>query len=207
MKCAVHPEIDATGYCRNCGKAMCAQCTREVQGAVYCEGCLAAMVTRPQSVSGGPHPAVAVLLGFSPGLGAVYNGEYVKALIHLVIWGGLFAMGLNESAGDATPIIWVIFGLFPLYMAIDAYRTASARRSGVSPPAGADSFAEFSPGTAGAAAPGSYRPTGAVLLIGLGVLFLLINFGVLEGLWFHRGWPLILIGLGVWLIWKRSQGK
>jgi len=206
MKCAVHPEVDATGYCRNCGKAMCPQCTREVQGALYCEGCLATMVTRPQNVSGGPHPAVALLLGFIPGLGAVYNGEYVKALIHLVIWGGLFAMGLNESAGDATPIIWVIFGLFPLYMAIDAYRTAKMRQSGVSVPAAVDAFTDVAPGTP-AAAPGSFRPTGAIFLIGLGVLFLLINFGVLEGEWFRRGWPLILIGLGVWLIWKRTQGK
>jgi hypothetical protein len=205
MKCAVHPEIDATGYCRNCGKAMCPQCTREVRGALYCEGCLAAMVTRPQPVPGGPNPGAALLLGFIPGLGAVYNGEYVKALIHLVIWGGLFAMGLNESAGDATPIIWVFFGLFPLYMAVDSYRTAKLRRAGVTA-APSDMFTEITPGTAGAVCT-SNRPTGAIVLIGLGVLFLLMNFGVLEGEWFRRGWPLILIGLGGWLIWKRTQGK
>ena len=64
-------------------------------------------------------------------------------------------------------------------------------------------------GTVGTAAPasGSNRPLGAVVLIGLGVLFLLMNFGVLEGEWFRRGWPLILILLGGWLIWKRTQGK
>lgn len=208
MKCAVHPEIDATGYCRNCGKAMCPQCTREVKGALYCEGCLANIVSRPQPVPGGPNPGAALLLGFIPGLGAVYNGEYVKALIHLVIWGGLFAMGLNESAGEATPIIWVIFGIFPLYMAIDSYRTAKMRNAGVSP-APSDLFSDAATGTVGtvASTSGSNRPLGAVVLIGLGVLFLLMNFGVLEGEWFRRGWPLILILLGGWLIWKRTQGK
>jgi hypothetical protein len=205
MNCAVHPEIDATGYCRNCGKAMCPGCTREVRGALYCEGCLANMVTRPQPVAGGPNPAAALLLGFIPGLGAVYNGEYVKAIIHLAIWGGLFAMGLSDSAGEATPIIWVIFGIFPLYMAIDSFRTAKLRRAGVSA-APADMFTDIAAGTPGAAA-SSNRPLGAVILIGLGVLFLLMNFGVLEGEWFRRGWPLILIGVGGWLIWKRTQGK
>ena len=37
MKCAVHPEVDATGYCRNCGKPVCAECAREVRGAIYDE--------------------------------------------------------------------------------------------------------------------------------------------------------------------------
>ena len=31
MKCAVHPEVDATGFCRNCGKAMCPACVRPVR--------------------------------------------------------------------------------------------------------------------------------------------------------------------------------
>jgi hypothetical protein len=44
-------------------------------------------------------------------------------------------------------------------------------------------------------------PVGAAVLIGLGVLFLLHTAGVLEfGL--DRFWPLILIGLGVWLFAK-----
>ena len=47
MKCAVHTDVDATGYCRNCGKALCPQCTREVRGALYCEECLAGMLAAP----------------------------------------------------------------------------------------------------------------------------------------------------------------
>ena len=58
MKCAVHPEVDATGYCRNCGKALCPACTRNVQGMVYCEPCLGAMLTQQPVQMSGPKPAL-----------------------------------------------------------------------------------------------------------------------------------------------------
>ena len=40
MNCAVHSNVEATGFCRNCGKALCPECTRDVGGALYCEPCL-----------------------------------------------------------------------------------------------------------------------------------------------------------------------
>jgi hypothetical protein len=48
-------------------------------------------------------------------------------------------------------------------------------------------------------------PTGAVILIVLGVLFLLSNLGILSGYWIDRGWPILLIALGIWIIIRRSQ--
>jgi len=47
MNCAVHTDVPATGFCRNCGKALCPQCTREVRGALYCEDCLAGLLGAP----------------------------------------------------------------------------------------------------------------------------------------------------------------
>jgi hypothetical protein len=44
-------------------------------------------------------------------------------------------------------------------------------------------------------------PTGAVILIVLGVFFLLGSSGWLRT---EHTWPLILIGIGVWLAYKRS---
>ncbi|PYX18961.1 MAG: hypothetical protein DMG87_13265, partial [Acidobacteria bacterium] len=32
MNCANHPAIQAAAYCRTCGKALCTNCTRPVQG-------------------------------------------------------------------------------------------------------------------------------------------------------------------------------
>ncbi len=44
----------------------------------------------------------------------------------------------------------------------------------------------------------SKAPIGAIILIGLGVLFLIGNLGFMQMWWIWRGWPLILIALGVW---------
>ncbi len=41
MNCANHADASAVAYCRTCGKALCANCTRPVKGVIYCENCLA----------------------------------------------------------------------------------------------------------------------------------------------------------------------
>jgi TM2 domain-containing membrane protein YozV len=48
-------------------------------------------------------------------------------------------------------------------------------------------------------------PMGALILIILGVAFLLGNLGVLSGYWLERGWPLLLIAIGVWMVIRHSQ--
>jgi len=40
MNCAYHADQSAVAYCRTCGKALCANCTRPVRGVIYCEDCL-----------------------------------------------------------------------------------------------------------------------------------------------------------------------
>ncbi len=40
--------------------------------------------------------------------------------------------------------------------------------------------------------------TGALILVGLGVIFLLANFGILNGI--GQLWPLVLVAIGVWLL-------
>ena len=42
MNCATHNDTAAVAFCRTCGKALCANCTRDVRGVIYCENCLAA---------------------------------------------------------------------------------------------------------------------------------------------------------------------
>jgi putative Mn2+ efflux pump MntP len=53
------------------------------------------------------------------------------------------------------------------------------------------------------------EPIGAIVLIGLGVLFLLGQLDVFHGRLMEFSWPLLLIALGVWLVVRRigeSQG-
>lgn len=197
MKCAQHADVDATGYCRQCGKPLCPACTRDVRGALYCEGCLAGLVSTPQpqiasATTTGAHPGTALALGFIPGLGAVYNGEYVKALIHVVIFGGIIAALTADLPGGMDAILGIGLGCFYFYMPIEAYHVAKARQAGQPHP----------PDLVEA---GGQRPIGAIVLIALGVLFLMANFHLLRAEWFARAWPAGLIVLGVWILMDRMR--
>jgi hypothetical protein len=224
MKCAVHQDVDAVGYCRNCGKPMCSVCVRPVRDVLYCEDCLAnimglptpatATATAPTTAppqmpvaapivpsSYGPpavplpqpnraSPAVAFILGFFPGLGAVYTGEYNKALIHIVVFVAMI-VGLNSDIGaGATVALAILLGGFILYTAFDAMRTAQAKNMGEKP---VDAFELWS----------KNRPVGPMVLIGVGVLFLLSNFDWFS---FRYFWPVVLIGVGILMFRNRLGG-
>src|SRR3984885_3288795 len=81
-------------------------------------------VIPPPTPPGAPNPGLAALLGFIPGVGAMYNGQYAKGVVHLVIFAIL--VSLADEHG--------IFGLFiagwMCYQVIEAYHTAKARRDG-----------------------------------------------------------------------------
>lgn len=192
MNCAVHPEVEASGYCRNCGKALCAQCARDVRGIIYCETCLAELVTKPAAPpSGGANsPGLATVLGFVPGLGAVYNGQYMKALVHVVIFAAFVGI-LSGDHGDATGAFFGIgLAAFIVYMAIDANRTAKAKLKGEPCP---DAFGNV----------GAKVPLGPIILIVLGLIFLLDKMGIFSVERIFDYWPVLLIALGVLLLWKR----
>ncbi len=139
MNCANHTDVAAVAYCRTCGKALCASCTRDVQGTVYCESCLAARLNQPftpgpgvaapvppQPFDSEPKPGLALVLGMIPGVGAMYNGQFVKGIVHAMIFASCIFMadhGLGVIAGFAIPIWW-------FYMVFDAYATAKARKYG-----------------------------------------------------------------------------
>jgi len=196
MKCAVHAEADATGFCRNCGKALCPQCTHELRGALYCEQCSAGIVA-PQPAATVPpptdsRPAIAAVLGVIPGLGAVYNGQYVKALIHVVVFASLIAAVAADIPSSFLAFVIVSFIAFCCYMPVDAYRVAKAHSAGEATPP------DLLQGA-------GRKPIGAVVLIGLGVLILLANFGLLERDWFAKAWPIGLVVLGGWLLFDRLK--
>lgn len=214
MNCAVHPEVEASGYCRNCGKAMCSACVRPVRDVLYCEECLAKVVgLAPPAAAGeagkmtaaalppvpassaGGNPGIAFLLGLVPGLGAIYNGEYNKALIHIVVFASII-VGLNSDIGDGATVAlsFVLVG-FIFYMAIEAMRTVKARNAGEAMQDPLESWSKT-------------RPVGPLILIAVGALFLLNNFGFFD---FFRVrqifWPLVLIGVGVLMMRNRMGGQ
>ena len=196
MTCATHPELEATGFCRNCGKALCPTCTREVNGALYCEPCLGALVAGtpqlPPPMKPGSNPGLAAVLGIIPGLGAVYNGQILKGVIHVLIFGGLIAMVNSDMPGGFDAFFGIAIAFFCLYMPVEAYRTAKARQLGEPEP---PNLVEGP----------SSKPIGAFILIAIGALLLMANFGLLQHDWFSKTWPLALIAVGGWLVWDRTK--
>lgn len=221
MNCANHPDIAASAFCRTCGKPLCSSCTRDVRGVIYCESCLAERLQgvqpppqttpppvldqgglrMPPAPSSGPNPALAgILAGFFPfGVGSVYTGQYAKGLAHLLIFVGLI-VGMGQRSPLDT-ICGLAFAFFYVYQIIDAIRTAKALQFGQPAP---DPFGLGQAFGAGEKVDTSKIPMAAVVLIGMGVLFLLQTTGLfrLSG---ELVWPLFLIGLGIWLF-ARSWG-
>ena len=78
----------------------------------------------PPYPAGAPNPGLAALLGLIPGVGAMYNGQYAKGVVHLIVFAVL--VSLADEHG--------IFGLFiagwVCYQVIEAHHTARARRDG-----------------------------------------------------------------------------
>jgi hypothetical protein len=133
-------------------------------------------------------PFVATLLSFiCPGLGAAYNGQTVKALVHFAVFVGLFQMAI--LTGGTLLFVLGFMGMW-LFAALDAWRTAQAIRSGLTPDVAEDILVKrFS---------GNPKLWGIVLTV-LGAAFLLQNVFNLRGL--MRGFlPLMLIGLGVYIL-------
>jgi hypothetical protein len=213
MNCANHPETANVAFCRTCGKPLCANCTRDVRGVIFCENCLAqklgnteipASVPAPSAVplaSGGPNPALAgILAGFFPfGVGAIYTGQYAKGLAHLLIFVGL-VWGLSSGHESFAPVLGIGLAFFIVYQIIDSIRSARAMQMGQPAP---DPFGLGHTFGAGEKIDTSKVPMAAVVLIGLGVLFLLQTSGIF-GFEFDRLWPLILIALGVWMFARRQ---
>lgn len=216
MKCAVHPELDATGYCRNCGKPMCGACTRSVRDVLYCEDCLARITglagaapaeapgwsgaapgafPPPAAARSANNPGLAFILGFLfPGIGAVYNGEYNKALVQILIFAA-FIFGLASDLDDAVKaVLGILLGGFVFYMAFDAWRVAKAHTTGemVADPLGSL---------------GKDRHIGPIVLIAIGALLLLHNFDFFPFFRVQRLWPLIVIAVGVLMFRNRIGNR
>ena len=274
MNCVNHPDVPVAAYCQNCGKGLCAACVRPVAGVIYCEQCLAERLgigSIPAGSAGGPgaaypvpgvlapvgpNPGTAFALGFIPGVGAMYNGQFIKGLIHVFVF--VILIGITQNHG--------IFGIFiaawVAYQVFDAYETAKARRDGrplpdpfglnelgsklgipshlggpggiggpggfggppVPPPPGVgyppvagftNPYVPYSGVPPVPPAPGidptmppprrRHEPVGALILIGLGVLFLFNTMDIFHFDWIGRLWPILIIGVGVAMFIRRSH--
>jgi hypothetical protein len=216
MNCAIHNDVPATAYCRTCGKAMCAQCTREVKGVIYCEDCIAnslrqaAPAVPPPSAQApygapvrgdGPNPVVAGIFSFFlPGMGAVYCGEVMRGVMQVAIFAALI-FALSNFGGGVEPLFGIAIAFWYFYQIVDSVRLAHAKQRGLPAP---DPFGLADSGWAASfRTTGKGLPGGAMFLILIGSLFLLGN--IFSYHFVSHAWPLILIYLGVMRIMQIRQ--
>ena len=215
MNCQNHPETPATAYCRNCGKPVCDACRRDAFGTVYCAEHIPAppppapdpAVTPPQQVfAAAPHyarpdvsPGLALFLGTIPGVGAIYNGQYAKGLVHAIIWGMLMSIANSRAANGLEPVFVMLVIAWWAYMAFESYHTARKRQAG-EPVDEYSSIIDLSGGR-------NHLPVAGVILIGLGAILLLHTLDLFDFERVTRFWPVLLIALGVYLLAGRFFGE
>ncbi len=167
----------------------------------------AGTVPNPPGTGSGPNPTVAgILAGFFPfGVGAVYTAQYAKGLAHLAIFALLIAgVGASDHGGGEVlgPVCGILIAFFYIYQIIDSVRSARALQAGQPAPDPFGLARTFSVNPRGEKLDTSKVPTGAIVLIILGVFFLLRTAGLFE----LGAVPVIgvlLILLGCWIFATR----
>jgi len=213
------PEMKITGYCRICGTALTEATLRSSQGTIYCEQHLPPEPTVGSSPSGtsaagssytppadSPYtrpmpppmpesasPGAAFVLGLIPGVGAIYNRQYAKGIVHVIILAMLF-MAADNGPGSVTPLFVLSIMGFWFYMAFEAFHTAQNRQRGIA----VDEFSSLMP-TQG----GSRFPIVPILLIAFGSVFLLDTLEIYDLRRLMRFWPVLMIALGIYLLYAR----
>jgi TM2 domain-containing membrane protein YozV len=207
MNCAYHLTNRAVVQCSRCSRPLCPACDHRIRGFPYCQDCIVSgveLLQHQQARAGLPpvmrrktSPFVALLLSLVvPGLGAAYNGQTSKAIVHFTIFASFFQMA-TVTDGTAFFVLGVI-GTW-LFAAVDAARTAQLIRSGLAPDAESDAIARRLYGN-----PLAW----AVTMVTLGTVFLLHTlFGVRLPI--EKSLPVLLVLLGAYMLFDyvRSRPK
>ena len=132
-------------------------------------------------------PFIATLLSFVPGLGAAYNGQTAKAIVHFAIFASFFQMAVLTQG-----LQFFILGVLGtwLFAAVDACRTAQLIRAGLTPETEEDVIARRLYGN-----PFAW----GITLVVIGTLFLLHTLLDVQ-LPVRRLLPVALVALGVYML-------
>ncbi len=147
-----------------------------------------ALLHAPQQIRRRTSKWVATLLSLLlPGLGAAYNGQTTKALVHFALFASCWQMAVVTNAGAF--FVLGALGVW-LFAAVDAYRTAQLIRAGLTPSAESDPIARRLYG---------HPLAWAIVLIALGSIFLL---NTLFGVQFpaRQLLPVALVLLGAYML-------
>ncbi|HTY61085.1 MAG TPA: DUF5668 domain-containing protein [Acidobacteriota bacterium] len=192
MKCSYHPAVESQESCNACNKPLCADCSHKIKGKAYCQDCLIEGASWAATIKGlklpSDSPRRAALCAVIPGLGAVYNGEYLKAITYFAVWAALAMLGGRVSGVFIFgSIVFVIFTMFDAYRSAEAMVRKQLKSIPVSETARDDK---------------TIVGWGIFLII-LGVFFLVESMIPFD--FFRKLWPLVFVLLGAYLIYRALQ--
>ena len=137
-------------------------------------------------------PGLALVLGaLFPGVGQLYNGQTAKAFALFAAFAASIYLADEVGMPFGLVIPFVVF-----YSAIDAYRSAvsiNLRSAGRRPELESEDDAE--------------SPAWGAVLLGIGLLLLLNNLGVLQLVAVRRFWPILLVVAGVMFLRRSLQRR
>lgn len=135
------------------------------------------------------NPRLAALLSLFPGMGNVYNGLYLRGFIEFLIVGGLMNL-VDHANSPFYPMMMIFFWAFNV---LDAYRQAVLINYGYAQDLGLlDQPHRPKAGQGGLIA--------GVILTVLGIIAFADEYIDIDLRWLYDLWPLLLVGVGVWLI-------
>ena len=140
------------------------------------------------------NPSLAAFLAIFPGMGAIYNGNFVKGVTYMLIFGVLIALTDNAVGSDSAVFGLMIAGFY-IFQIVDSYNEAARLNRG----------GALSPARPGG---GDLSLFSSVVVLAIGVLFQLVNFDVLTFRQVSRLWPLALIAFGIKIVfdyYKREE--
>jgi hypothetical protein len=139
-------------------------------------------------------PALAGILSGLPGLGAIYNGQYAKGFLFILIFAGLISMS-DHARG---PFPGLLLAGFIFFAIIEAVQTAKNINRQALLENGTEKESGFEKELLKIGPSGSVF-WGIVLLV-LGGIFLLGNFDVINYDRIWDFWPVVVIIVGLKLI-------
>lgn len=180
MKCTNHNEKEAMGVCVQCGKPFCEECLILEEGKYFCS---------EHSTLGKPKlkksPTLAFLLNLFPGFGYIYLGFYKFGFLIFLTFAGL--IGLGESDCD---ICGLAIAFLIGFAALDGWRRAKKINLGE-----LQEDMDINMG----------KITFGIILLVLGILLLLSRVFYVDISYILKLWPIVLIILGGYYIYKHFK--
>ena len=204
MKCHLHPDRDAVGYCTACGQGVCSECRREVMGTIRCPA--HATSTAPVVAKSGKSGFLSGLFSLCfPGLGHFYLGAYPRGLK----LGGI-AVALIVVLSMDPGRMSVLFGVSLFFLWAFAFFDSLHICHQINEGAYGGAVAVV-PGKPFVAPPrsGSGTLTWGIILFGIGCLFVVDRYLDLDRFfdWIHDNVGLVFMGLGAVLLIAHARRR